>query len=728
MTVIKLLLIFIALISTQFAASAQEGGGADEYADPSQPQIDSILALITPSTPDSTKAQYYLSIANMANVTDSRIKYAKLSIDCCSETDYDLLGINNWLLCSAYYASEDYKTALLHAKKSIEYYGKGDNLSNVANACNAAALIHAEMRNFDSVGIYMNKALEIGTQLGDTMLLANCYRNLGDAFLGSDFFDEAKSNYRKAIVMDSCIGNTVGYALDINSLVYATIHQKKDSVAEYFAAKDYLTRAVNILDTMPYYDGKYFAYWTAATAYNRLAQKTGNHIYADSSLYYYNMADPFFKAQSVVNYRMLRYEYVDYLMFYKRYGEAAGVMRELEQTFDEYTNADSYEMFHKRYRDVCLALGDYKNAYFHSEKAHEYARIFLNDSTMTALSDMKAQQAVLKEQMEREKVEALHRMERLTLIAVIVALLIVALLIFRVYRVKHKSNLQLAEKNLILDQQKTEIEAQRDEIEIQRDEIATQRNEIVSSVTYAQRIQRAAVSSQSDVHAVFPESFVFYRPRDIVSGDFYRCGRCGKYSVMVTADCTGHGIPGAFLSMLGLSALKEFCVTEYDAANPGTILDRMRDFIKTTLITDSDGKELRDGMDMTICCFDFAAMEMRYAIAQQTAVIVRHGEVISLKGDRMPVGRHSKEKEHFQTFTERIEPGDMVYMFSDGIQDQFGGPESKKFSLRQLIDTLQSSANLPAVEQCSLIEQTISDWRADHPQLDDMTMVGIRVG
>lgn len=219
------------------------------------------------------------------------------------------------------------------------------------------------------------------------------------------------------------------------------------------------------------------------------------------------------------------------------------------------------------------------------------ARIFLNDSTMTALSDM------------------------------------------------NKSNLQLAEKNLILDQQKTEIEAQRDEIEIQRDEIATQRNEIVSSVTYAQRIQRAAVSSQSDVHAVFPESFVFYRPRDIVSGDFYRCGRCGKYSV-----------------------------------------------------------------------------------------IVRHGEVISLKGDRMLVGRHSKEKEHFQTFTERIKPGDMVYMFSDGIQDQFGGPESKKFSLRQLIDTLQSSANLPAAEQCSLIEQTISDWRADRPQIDDMTMVGIRVG
>jgi serine phosphatase RsbU (regulator of sigma subunit) len=292
---------------------------------------------------------------------------------------------------------------------------------------------------------------------------------------------------------------------------------------------------------------------------------------------------------------------------------------------------------------------------------------------------------------------------------VVVSLLLVIALVIAIYkiiRIRRKSVSKLAEKNM---------------------EIREVNNKMLASVNYASRIQGAVISSIVDVNAIFPQNFVLYRPRDIVGGDYYRAIRCGRYSVMITADCTGHGIPGALLSMLGISALREYMVTEYDAENPGTVLDRMRTFIKTTLVAKGGGS-LDDGMDMTICSFDFDNMEIRYAIANQTALIVRGDEAIKLKGDSMPVGRYLREKEHFKTQTVKIEKGDMVYMFSDGLQDQLGGKDCRKYLLKNLSSTLIDIHNDPLNEQRVMLEQELIAWRGGNPQIDDMTMVGIRVG
>ena len=292
--------------------------------------------------------------------------------------------------------------------------------------------------------------------------------------------------------------------------------------------------------------------------------------------------------------------------------------------------------------------------------------------------------------------------------SVVVSLLLVIALIIAIYkviRIRRKAESKLAEKNK---------------------QIRHVNSQMMASINYASRIQRAVMSNITDVSALFPNNFVLYRPRDIVGGDYYRALRCGRYSVMITADCTGHGIPGALLSMLGLSALKEYMQTEQDAENPGTVLDRMRTFIKSTLVAQG-GVLLDDGMDMTICSFDFENMEIRYAIANQAAIIVRGDTAIKLKGDSMPVGRYIREKEHFQTLTAKIEKGDMVYMCSDGLQDQLGGKDCRKFLLRQLINTLVEIHNDPLKEQCIALEQTIIAWRGGTPQIDDMTMVGIRI-
>ena len=356
------------------------------------------------------------------------------------------------------------------------------------------------------------------------------------------------------------------------------------------------------------------------------------------------------------------------------------------------------------------------------------------------------------EQLKRKNEQILHEEEKKALLlyisALAGALIVVSFVVFfitRILKIKKKANATLSEQNGILISQKAEIEAQRDKIEAQRDEIEIQKNliteqmsevekvnsQLLASITYAQRIQRAALSSSEEMTTNFKDSFVFYQPKEIVSGDFYITEKYGRFSVMITADCTGHGIPGAFLSILGIAAIKEYMRTEEDAANPGVVLDRIRTFIKATINSHSESR-LNDGMDMSICSFDFNNRTLTYAIANQRVLLVRNGEAITLKGDNMPVGRCSYERDHFVSLSTSIEPNDMVYMFSDGIQDQFGFEDGdslrmRKFSSRRLNETLASLSSLPTKQQLDELEKVINKWRDTNPQTDDMTMIGIRV-
>ena len=425
-------------------------------------------------------------------------------------------------------------------------------------------------------------------------------------------------------------------------------------------------------------------------------------------------------------------------MFYKKYKEALDFLLSLQQYYGDECSDITLEFYHSRLKDVYLLLGDYKNVYENLKKETEYKSAHINDSSFTALADMKAEQAILMEKINREQMEREHEEQQKRLMIVIISLSVISVLIFLIFWHKRTANKQLAAKNEMLSQQKSEIESQRDEIEAQKNIITEQWQEVeevnqklFSSINYAERIQRAAVSAIEDVKALFPESFVYYKPRDIVSGDYYRCAKCGRFSVMITADCTGHGIPGAFLSMLGLSGLKEFLVSESDAENPGAVLDNMRTFIKSTLGAPKGKSAIDDGMDMTICAFDFANMELRYAIANQKIIYIRDGSAQRLRGDNMPVGRYVREREHFESFTMKIQKGDMFYMFSDGIEDQLGGDSAdgmgRKFLVRNLEAFLLEVSGEPAETQSELLDKKILAWRKNIPQIDDMTLVGIRV-
>ncbi|MCQ2975757.1 MAG: SpoIIE family protein phosphatase [Bacteroidales bacterium] len=257
------------------------------------------------------------------------------------------------------------------------------------------------------------------------------------------------------------------------------------------------------------------------------------------------------------------------------------------------------------------------------------------------------------------------------------------------------------------------------------------KEDLKSSIYYAERIQRAVIPQKSEIKNLFTNSFVYFSPRDIVSGDFYTCTQTTNYKIIIVADCTGHGIPGGFLSMLGLSALKDLLSKRIltNNINPGEILNALRHFIITSFAeeTDDNNTTISDGMDITFCAFNNEMTQLKYATADHTIYVFRDGEIQKLKGNRMPIGRHPKQDTPFETFTFDLKKNDMVYLCSDGIQDQFGGENDVKFMTKRLVQMLQDVGNESIDNQYQTISKIVDDWKLGKNQFDDQTLIGIRI-
>ncbi len=733
------LLTLLLLLWLPLSALAQENedDGGEDFVDPNQSKIDSLISVANSGVHDTVKARCYCNIGLIAENPDTVLKYSEMSLEFCGKDNYVAIGQNFSNEGWAYYMKDESYNAVGAYYESLGNFQKINDKYHVAIVAVALAKCYHELNVRDSIFPYFDMALTIFAEIADTANITYVYRSIGSVNMDLGFNDNAASYFRKAIVLDSISGNLLDMAGD-----YVNLSNTVDNSPAL--SLHYAKHAVALFEAIPSEDSyhviyKYDAYRQMARVYIALAQHTGNKTYADSSLLYINkVGNSLLAFGGYDNHVQIRMTYSKYLMFVGKNKEALDVLKDCEQYLKHTTRNGLSAEFHEVISDAYDKVGDYKMSKEHYKKMYDYLVKYANDSTLNIIANFKTEQTLHVQELEKKRLYADHRRMRTLVISLVCGLGLVLLLIFYISRaleLKHKANVQLSEKNALLNAQKQEIESQRDKIAVQKDIITNQwrevevvNNKLISSIHYAQRIQKAAVSSEMDVKEIFPESFIFYRPRDIVSGDFYHCGRYGRYSVMIVADCTGHGIPGAFLSMLGISALKEYLATESDAENPGTVLDRMRDFIKSTLNSSRVGKNaIVDGMDMTICCYDFSNMVLHYAIANQTAILVRDGETIKLKGDLMPVGMYIREKEHFNTYTMPIKKGDMVYAYSDGMQDQLGGNENRKFLQRNMLAMFLDVCDKSMEQQNTLIEERIISWRGGNPQVDDMTLVGIRV-
>lgn len=264
------------------------------------------------------------------------------------------------------------------------------------------------------------------------------------------------------------------------------------------------------------------------------------------------------------------------------------------------------------------------------------------------------------------------------------------------------------------------------EIEKQRDHISEINRSITDSILYAQRIQSAVLPDSQLVSKLLGDYFIFFKPRDIVSGDFYWVNRKGHATIVVVADCTGHGVPGAFMSMLGVSLLNEI-VNSSSWLNASDILNQLRSQVKKTLSQTGKKAEAKDGMDLALCILDFQTRQAQFAGAYNPLLLIRNGEANLLKPDKMPIGIHIAEEKPFTCQTFELLDGDRLYMFSDGYADQFGGPEMKKFKSGNFRDLLLQGHLLPMDEQKTRLAETIDDWKGKSTQIDDILVMGIHI-
>ncbi len=295
---------------------------------------------------------------------------------------------------------------------------------------------------------------------------------------------------------------------------------------------------------------------------------------------------------------------------------------------------------------------------------------------------------------------------RNSFIAGFTLMLTLAFFIFRGYRQKQKDNEIISTQKAIVEEKQKEI---------------------LDSIKYAQRIQNALLASDKLLSKNLPEYFVLFKPKDIVSGDFYWATTKGDSFYLAVCDSTGHGVPGAFMSLLNISFLNE-AITEKNISEPGEVFNHARKKLIENVSYDGG----KDGMDGTLLCLappsSKGGIKLSYASAYNAPLVIRKGEVIELNADKMPIGTSPKENESFTLNSFPLQKGDMLYTFTDGFADQFGGPKGKKYKYKQLLEKLiMLLAQLTMEEQKNLLNKEFEDWKGNLEQVDDVLIIGIRV-
>ncbi len=272
-----------------------------------------------------------------------------------------------------------------------------------------------------------------------------------------------------------------------------------------------------------------------------------------------------------------------------------------------------------------------------------------------------------------------------------------------------------------------QVVRQKEEIETQNQELEVLYKHVTDSIKYAKRIQEAILPPDSLVKRVLPNSFVLYKPKDIVSGDFYWVDEKDGKTLFAAVDCTGHGVPGAFMSIVGYNILKHV-VNNNKYNTPALVLDGLNEGVSETLHHGHEASQAKDGMDLSFCSIDFKTLELQYAGAYNPLYIIRNGKLMQIKGDKFPIGLFlGTEKKNFRNHIIQLQKGDSVYIFSDGYADQFGGPKGKKFMANHFRNVLLEVHQHPINKQKEILNKTIEEWRGALDQVDDILVIGLQI-
>lgn len=619
--------------------------------------------------------------------------------------------------------------AMNQYQESLRLYKQAIILLKKANAMKTVVFIYRDMAaTCSNIGLkktaheHAKTALEYDRIKQDSMELSTDYVIICNLYLDEIAQEMEMHNDKPTPLSDSLLGCLVQYS---DSIMLINPKSGGDSYAQKRITREYNRYRAEIayLKSMKMQGNAKMQMLNEASSYNQEAQDIASSMQDELNLInamhqklniLCEMGD-YDKALDLAD--TLKSMVVDTLlptfamMTYKKAGKIYAATKKYDLAIDNFRR---YDMLRSLYLNESAII---QNAEFSADYRHE-----------EQISKM------IEQQEHDNKIHDLEIKRQHLIIMLVSVLMLIALggifVVFRSLQAKRKHLEELNHKNASLSQLQEEIIQQRNTV--------LRSNQIMyESISYARQIQRAALPSKESVESMFPDSFVYYEPKDIVSGDFYLIGNSGRLKLLILADCTGHGVPGGFLSMLGISVLKEILRDSAQELMPGQIMDRTREYVIQALSNSNDDDPLKpetgeevslitDGMDMSIAAFDDENHTLHYAGAYQSLYVCRGGEVIRLKGDRMPVGRHSEETTPFCTETFETQSGDVVYLTSDGIASQMND-ENKKFMSKRLLQFFKDNYMRPCEEQQQEITSIMRSWMYGTMQVDDLSLIGVRI-
>lgn len=689
-------------------------------------QNDSLLQLIRVAGRDTFKAKALSVLCwNLRRENpDTAIILGEEAVALCEElqfTRYIAKAHSN--VASPYRLIADYKSAMEHNELALQYAEQLGDSDQIATSVGNIGTIYYNQGNYPRALEQYLLAMRMGEQLNDTLTIATQLTNIGTLFIMQHKPDSAVVFYTRALILDKAKNDFNGISFDLGGIAAA--------YGQWYKSDTALIYYMQALAIEQKYGSKYGLQRTLANIGTAWAQFGEEHEldslgarYYDSALVYYEKAQELATELNdrrgiAINMSNRGHTYAGQ----RRFKEAESTLLEAEKV------ADSLDIPETK-KDIQLNLSVVYDSLHNTEEAYRRFKTYvaIRDSLVNTDKSNQMTRAQMNFQFETERAvqEAKNKEERerqqLMLNAAIgggLLLLIVAVVSIRAYRTKKRSN-------EIISQQKLEVENQKALVE-------TKQKEIIDSINYAQRIQTAILPAASEIEKQLKDAFVLYLPKDIVSGDFYWLGKTKQHMFIAAADCTGHGVPGGFMSMLGTSLLNEVAIEKQVPAT-GDILDLVRLKIITALKQTGEAGENKDGMDIALCRFGTDFSDVTFSCANNPLWICRPStgsgqvEMLEFKADKQPVGISVVETmQQFRTQHTELYPGDCIYMFTDGYADQFGGPKGKKFKYKALKELLVQIHSRPMHEQRDILRKTFEDWKGSLMQIDDVLIIGIRI-
>ena len=722
-----------------------------------------------------------ISISIYINVSGQDPEILDSLFNSLKTAKHDTIRVNTYVSLCGQYKRSNPDTARYYGNLGLKLAIKENYKKGLSSCYGNIGVTYSIQGNYDIAINYFLKSLKICEETGDKKGASSCDANIGTVYYNRGDYPKAIIYYQKSLKIKEAIGDKKGASTCYNNIGLVYYNQ-----GSYNKAIEYYQLTLKIYEELLDETGTALCYNNIGMVYDDLGNYSTAIKYFQLSLKIYEQLGDKNGISGCYNNLGIAYDYmnndtkaIEYyqksLILFKELNaqeEISTVMGNISSVYIRLKNYPSAIEYAENGLKIALEIGsldDQRIAYDHLYLAYKGMGKFknaldnfelskqINDSIFNAEkhSQLANIEAVYQNEKKQKEIELLNKdkklqasenkKQRIIILSFLVGffiILIFSVVISRLFLQKKKANKLLAKQNVEINQQKEEISTQRDEIEAQRDLVTDQKNriekiykEVTDSINYAKRIQEAVLPISDSARSVLGEHFVLFKPKDIVSGDFYWTTKRNDLLFVAVADCTGHGVPGAFMSLLGISFLTEI-VSKQEITQAGFVLNILRDEIINALqqrasnnfkeISTYDLSTVKDGMDIAFICINTETMMLHFAGANNPVYIVRNKKLVELKGDKMPIAIHV-QMDSFNSHEYQIKKGDNIYLMSDGFEDQFGGAKNKKFMVKQLKELFLSISDKTMEEQKEILDKTLENWRGENEQIDDVTILGFRI-